>query len=126
MKIKEMKNWVVEQQDIETGHLFYIPHGQTNPVVLSGYGKFYAVTGFWVNPPNKILWLELWRTNKAGVVVEATLTPGELMEMECGLCDEKELNIILGQIVVSEYFSAYPVTDQEKNWLEARFPKRRS
>lgn len=113
-----LKNWVIEQRDVETGHDFYIPHGDISPIVLSGYGKHYRVTGFWA-VGKKILWLELWRTNTSGVVVNATLSPDELMDMDMGLCDESELNKIL-----SKNEAEVPITEQEKNWLEARNPKK--
>ena len=111
----KLNNWVIEHRDVETGHDFYIPHGDISPIVLSGYGKYYRVTGFWaVGVPPTILWLELWRTNTAGVVVNATLSPNELMGMDLGLCDEIELHKLLNNQIVSEYFNEYPITEKEK------------
>jgi len=107
-----LKNWTIEQTDVETGHDFYISHEDISPIVLSGYGKYYRVTGFWATGKT-ILWLELWRTNTAGVVVNATLTPNELMGMELGLCDEIELHKLLNCQIVSEYFNEYPITEKE-------------
>jgi len=71
------------------------------PIVLSGYGKYYRVIGFWAIA-GKVLWLDLFRTNKEGVVVNATLSPDELMGMDLGLCDEIELNKLLNKQIVRD------------------------
>ena len=100
----DLKNWTVRTRDIETGHEFYAPNDDlAPPIVLSGYGKYYRVIGFWAIA-GKVLWLDLFRTNKEGVVVNATLSPDELMGMDCdiGLCDEIELNKLLNKQIVSE------------------------
>lgn len=43
----DLKNWTVRTRDIETGHEFYAPNDDLAPIVLSGYGKYYRVIGFW-------------------------------------------------------------------------------
>ena len=94
----KLNNWVIEQRDVETGHDFYIPHGDISPIVLSGYGKYYRVTGFWaVGVPPTILWLELWRTNTAGVVVNATLSPDDVLLVSGEIELHKLLNKQTGQ-----------------------------
>ena len=112
-KNMDLKNWTVRTRDIETGHEFYAPNDDLAPIVLSGYGKYYRVIGFWAIA-GKVLWLDLFRTNKEGVVVNATLSPDELMGMDLGLCDEIELHKLLNKQIVSEYFNEYPITENEK------------
>ena len=46
-KNMDLKNWTVRTRDIETGHEFYAPNDDLAPIVLSGYGKYYRVIGFW-------------------------------------------------------------------------------
>jgi len=111
-QIMDLKNWTVRTRDIETGHEFYVPNDDLAPIVLSGYGKYYRVPGFWALG-GTILWLELWRTNTDGVVVNATLSPNELMGMDLGLCDEIELHKLLNKQIVSEYFNEYPITENQ-------------
>ena len=110
----DLKNWTVRTRDIETGHEFYAPNDDLAPIVLSSYGKYYRVIGFWAIA-GKVLWLDLFRTNKEGVVVNATLSPDELMGMDLGLCDEIELHKLLNKQIVSEYFNEYPITESERN-----------
>ena len=98
----DLKNWTVRTRDIETGHEFYAPNDDLAPIVLSSYGKYYRVIGFWAIA-GKVLWLDLFRTNKEGVVVNATLSPDELMgveitpDMDLGLWDEIELHKLLNK-----------------------------
>lgn len=96
--MKNLSHWVLKTIDVETDQELFTPSGDSFPIVMSQSGKHYAVKGFWANE-HKILWLELERTNKNKVVVSASLTPSELVEMEIGYSDDRELNSLLKQEV---------------------------
>lgn len=84
--------------------------GGVYPIVLSGYGKEYAVVSIVTSSVGKLLWLNCYRYDaRAKTRFDACLTPEELMEMECGMSDDGRLGHWIRSKYVDGWDSSYIV-----------------